>query len=288
MPGIWKNSFGRCVICVAATSHCHRCSFCISFVCWSVRLVRLAACLEHASIRYSRRIIFRMCSSMNVLAHMSQWHWMPSQVHIWNSPSAIFLWGYTFIFRLHNISLFSTMWLIGVCTSFNEIHSSIILAGDPKQLDAVTKSANSASIGFKTSFLEHLANSPRYKRHPERRTYDTRYITQLVKNYRSHLSILRFSNSMFYENSLQALAPPGIPPLFDHFMQYCTYMIKSYSNDCGIFDVISRNHQLVHWLWFVAIEELSHHLQIRSRKMSKSIQGIEVIRTTINIIGLSS
>lgn len=92
------------------------------------------------------------------------------------------------------------------------MHSSIILAGDPKQLDAVTKSANAAELGLKTSFMEHLANMPRYKKH-EKFGYDSRYITQLVKNYRSHAAILRFPNTMFYGSSLQALAPPGIVQL---------------------------------------------------------------------------
>lgn len=96
-----------------------------------------------------------------------------------------------------------------MCTSYNKVHSSIILAGDPKQLDAVTRSSNAAGIGYKTSLMEHLANLPRYQKHAQR-GYDTRYITQLVKNYRSHSAILRFPNTMFYGSSLQALAPPGI------------------------------------------------------------------------------
>lgn len=60
-----------------------------------------------------------------------------------------------------------------------------------------------------------------------------------------------------------------------------------HSNNRGTFDGIFRNHPLVHWLCFVAIEELSNHLQIRPRKMPKSIQGIEVIKLFI-IIDLRS
>lgn len=101
------------------------------------------------------------------------------------------------------------MLLLGVITSYGKVNSSIILAGDPKQLDAVTRSASAANIGFKTSLLENLSNLPRYSRHPQLRTYDTRYITQLVKNYRNHSSILRFPNALFYGNALQAMAAPS-------------------------------------------------------------------------------
>ncbi|XP_031626868.1 putative helicase mov-10-B.2 [Contarinia nasturtii] len=54
----------------------------------------------------------------------------------------------------------------GLCTSYNRIESSIVLAGDPKQLDAVVISNNAINLGFKTSFMEHLFQRRLYKRDP--------------------------------------------------------------------------------------------------------------------------
>ncbi|XP_055303315.1 helicase MOV-10-like [Sitodiplosis mosellana] len=96
--------------------------------------------------------------------------------------------------------------IAGLCTSRNQVHSSVVLAGDPKQLDAVTKSENAVKLGFKTSFLEQLFNRKLYERNPLTGQYNRRYITQLVKNYRSHPAILAIPNALFYENKLEAKA----------------------------------------------------------------------------------
>lgn len=98
---------------------------------------------------------------------------------------------------------------IGLCTAPYKINSSIILAGDPKQLDAVTKSTFAADLGFKISLMEQLFKKRRYMRDPTTGEYDARYITQLVKNYRSHSAILEIPNRLYYENKLVAMAPTG-------------------------------------------------------------------------------
>lgn len=85
-----------------------------------------------------------------------------------------------------------------------------MLAGDPKQLDAVTKSEQAKELGLRTSFLEHLCEKQLYKRHAKTNKYNSIYITQLVRNYRSHPAILKMSNELFYENSLMAMASEGI------------------------------------------------------------------------------
>lgn len=82
-----------------------------------------------------------------------------------------------------------------------------MLAGDPKQLDAVTKSGYAAKLGYKTSFMEHLFERQLYKRNSATGNYNKMYITQLVKNYRSHPAILHIPNVLFYDNKLQARAP---------------------------------------------------------------------------------
>lgn len=83
------------------------------------------------------------------------------------------------------------------------------MAGDPKQLDAVTRSSNAKKLGFNISFMENLFNKPIYKRDPITDKYNQMYITQLVNNYRSHPAILHIPNTLFYENKLQAKASAG-------------------------------------------------------------------------------
>lgn len=83
------------------------------------------------------------------------------------------------------------------------------MIGDPKQLDAVTKSKWSIEMGFKTSLFERLFNLPLYQRDALTGEYNQQYITQLVQNYRSHKAILKIPNELFYENTLEAMASPG-------------------------------------------------------------------------------
>lgn len=99
--------------------------------------------------------------------------------------------------------------IVGLCTSRERVHANIVLIGDPKQLDAVTKSKWSTEMGFKTSLFERLFNLPLYQRDALTGKYNRKYITQLVQNYRSHRFILKIPNELFYENSLQAMASPG-------------------------------------------------------------------------------
>lgn len=95
-------------------------------------------------------------------------------------------------------------------TISGSVSANIILIGDPKQLDAVTKSDWSIKLGFKTSWFEQLFNMPLYSRHGQTGEYNKTYITQLVKNYRSHPAILKVPNELFYENQLKAMVSPGI------------------------------------------------------------------------------
>ncbi|XP_037036186.1 putative helicase mov-10-B.2 isoform X2 [Bradysia coprophila] len=108
-------------------------------------------------------------------------------------------------------SAHETMALIpiaGLCTSVGKVHANIVLIGDPKQLDAVTKSACSTMLGFKISWFERLFDLAMYKRHDGSGKFSETYITQLVRNYRSHRAILKVPNELFYENTLVAIAKP--------------------------------------------------------------------------------
>lgn len=99
---------------------------------------------------------------------------------------------------------------IGLCSSKNGITAKIILAGDPKQLNAVCKSDNAGKLGYKTSLMERLFNRPLYMKHPMTGKLNPRYITQLVQNYRSHGAILHVANRLFYDGELISRAPEGL------------------------------------------------------------------------------
>lgn len=107
------------------------------------------------------------------------------------------------------LQTFEIILFIGLCTDNDALQTSIVLAGDPKQLDAVTKSNDAVALGYKVSLLEQLCLRPLYKRDPKTKKFNPKYITQLVKNYRSHLTILHMPNKLFYEGTLQAKADSG-------------------------------------------------------------------------------
>ncbi|THV07178.1 P-loop containing nucleoside triphosphate hydrolase protein [Dendrothele bispora CBS 962.96] len=89
--------------------------------------------------------------------------------------------------------------------------TNVVLAGDIKQLGPVVHSALASSLGLRMSYLERIMN---------REIYDlgkgVKYggkgvtIVKLVKNFRTHEAILRFSNERFYNNELQYCADPAL------------------------------------------------------------------------------
>lgn len=98
---------------------------------------------------------------------------------------------------------------IGLCASKAGLHCNIVLAGDPKQLDAVCKSSKTAKLGYKISLMDRLYNRPLYAQHPSTKKFNPKFITQLVQNYRSHPAILYVANKLFYNGSLVPKASPG-------------------------------------------------------------------------------
>lgn len=73
----------------------------------------------------------------------------------------------------------------------------------------MTKSEQAKELGFRTSFLEHLCERKLYMRHPKTKRFNGTYITQLVRNYRSHPAILKLPNELFYDSTLIATASEG-------------------------------------------------------------------------------
>nr|XP_033332456.1 putative helicase mov-10-B.1 [Megalopta genalis] len=80
------------------------------------------------------------------------------------------------------------------------LHGQIILAGDPYQLGPVVWCKKIEHLLSK-SMLERLMERELYKKNAEGQ-YDPRYITKLIRNFRSKEPILHVSNASFYENDL--------------------------------------------------------------------------------------
>lgn len=98
--------------------------------------------------------------------------------------------------------------IFGISTDKKVLHARIILAGDPKQLDAVSKSYYATLLGYKTSFMEYLFHQESYKRH-ETFGYDPKRIVLLNKSYRCHPAIMKVPNILFYNGNLQSMANTG-------------------------------------------------------------------------------
>ncbi|KAL9702500.1 hypothetical protein quinque_006018 [Culex quinquefasciatus] len=98
--------------------------------------------------------------------------------------------------------------LAGLVSKRRKIPASVVLAGDPHQLGPVVRSELAEQMGLGMSMLERLMNLTVYQKDPESHKYNPQIITKLLRNFRSHETLLRFSNQRFYENELIALAPP--------------------------------------------------------------------------------
>lgn len=82
------------------------------------------------------------------------------------------------------------------------LKTSLILLGDPKQLGQIMRTHHSERYGFGVSLMERVMEMDRYKFGYN--GYDPRFIVQLVDNFRSHTSILEYSNKQFYNSILNA------------------------------------------------------------------------------------
>uniref|UniRef100_A0A3B3ZX02 RNA helicase n=1 Tax=Periophthalmus magnuspinnatus TaxID=409849 RepID=A0A3B3ZX02_9GOBI len=79
----------------------------------------------------------------------------------------------------------------------------VVLAGDPKQLGPIIRSPLALKFGL--SLLERLMTDlPLYQK--TNGVFDNRFVTKLLRNYRSHPAILEIPNELFYDRELQACA----------------------------------------------------------------------------------
>jgi superfamily I DNA and/or RNA helicase len=94
----------------------------------------------------------------------------------------------------------------------------VVLGGDPRQLGPVIHSPAAKKFGLSMSLLERLIACPLYSRgasgvHPgagNGECFNRKYMTMLVRNYRSHSLLLQIPNNLFYNGALKARADPAI------------------------------------------------------------------------------
>uniref|UniRef100_A0A672P211 RNA helicase n=1 Tax=Sinocyclocheilus grahami TaxID=75366 RepID=A0A672P211_SINGR len=106
--------------------------------------------------------------------------------------------------------------IISVAGLLNAKTGQLVLAGDPKQLGPILRSPFAIKYGLGLSLLERLmTQNELYQKGTTE--YDSRYVTKLLQNYRSHPSILKIPNELFYDGELVACADKIIS------CQYCTW-----------------------------------------------------------------
>uniref|UniRef100_A0A3P9KB63 RNA helicase n=1 Tax=Oryzias latipes TaxID=8090 RepID=A0A3P9KB63_ORYLA len=95
--------------------------------------------------------------------------------------------------------------LVPIAGLFDASLCQLVLAGDPKQLGPILRSPFALKYGMGVSLLERLMNNfPLYQKNEG--DYNKRFVTKLLRNYRSHPAILKIPNDLFYDGELQPCA----------------------------------------------------------------------------------
>ncbi|XP_066499872.1 putative helicase mov-10-B.2 [Hoplias malabaricus] len=95
--------------------------------------------------------------------------------------------------------------IIAIAGLLNVETGQLVLAGDPKQLGPILRSPIAKKYGLGLSLLARLMDqNPLYQKGET--GYNTCYVTKLLRNYRSHKSILKIPNELFYDGELQPFA----------------------------------------------------------------------------------
>ncbi|XP_069141749.1 putative helicase MOV-10 isoform X2 [Argopecten irradians] len=102
--------------------------------------------------------------------------------------------------------------LAGILTADPQLEcGQVVLAGDPEQLGPILRSPFAIQYGLGESLLQrYMTKCEVYKRGAiNTGSYDTRIITKLLRNYRSHPAILKLPNDLFYQGELKCCADVG-------------------------------------------------------------------------------
>uniref|UniRef100_A0A8C4RP92 RNA helicase n=1 Tax=Erpetoichthys calabaricus TaxID=27687 RepID=A0A8C4RP92_ERPCA len=124
--------------------------------------------------------------------------------------------------------------LLSLSDPIKNTGTQLVLAGDPKQLGPILRSPVAIKHGLNVSLLERLmTQNSLYQKTGEHGTYNSQFVTKLLRNYRSHPDILNIPNGLFYEDELQVFADeiirnsycswehlpkPGFPVIFKGVM----------------------------------------------------------------------
>uniref|UniRef100_A0A8C8RZ08 RNA helicase Mov10l1 n=1 Tax=Pelusios castaneus TaxID=367368 RepID=A0A8C8RZ08_9SAUR len=96
----------------------------------------------------------------------------------------------------------------------SEVNGQIVLAGDPMQLGPVIKSRLAVAYGLNVSMLERLMSRSLYQRNEDAfgacGSYNPLLVTKLVKNYRSHSTLLALPSKLFYHKELEVCADTSV------------------------------------------------------------------------------
>lgn len=101
--------------------------------------------------------------------------------------------------------------------------TSVVLAGDPKQLGPVIHSGVAKEAGLAVSLLERLTGMPPYATvvngdgSSSSSGSGDGLIVKLVRNYRSHPKLLQLPSQLFYQGELLACASPEITGTLLHW-----------------------------------------------------------------------
>uniref|UniRef100_A0A8C3XNS2 RNA helicase Mov10l1 n=1 Tax=Chelydra serpentina TaxID=8475 RepID=A0A8C3XNS2_CHESE len=96
----------------------------------------------------------------------------------------------------------------------SEVNGQIVLAGDPMQLGPVIKSRLAMAYGLNVSMLERLMSRSLYQRNEDTfgayGSYNPLLVTKLLKNYRSHSTLLVLPSKLFYHKELEVCADTSV------------------------------------------------------------------------------
>uniref|UniRef100_A0A4W6DPG2 RNA helicase n=1 Tax=Lates calcarifer TaxID=8187 RepID=A0A4W6DPG2_LATCA len=113
---------------------------------------------------------------------------------------------YTYIFVDEAGQATETECIIPIAGLLTPQRCQVVLAGDPKQLGPIITSRIAEKHGMGVSLLERLMRDIDLYKSRDIYGFNNRFVTKLLRNYRSHPAILKIPNELFYKGELQPYA----------------------------------------------------------------------------------
>ncbi|XP_070506773.1 probable RNA helicase armi [Chironomus tepperi] len=131
-------------------------------------------------------------------------------------------------------------------TLLNSKNGQCVLSGDPKQLGPIAISIFAKTFNFSISMIERLLLTDQYYAQiygPNKSDYDPKFVTKLIINYRSHPSVLKVYNDLFYNGELEGAVndTDSIETLF--LASIGDLLWKDINTKCGVIFVNVINGQ---------------------------------------------